>query len=199
MPDDGTDLEPTDPAEPPVRKNRGGRPSKLTPEVFNAVMQALRAGNYQEVAARYAGVAESTYWAWLDRGRKERERIEDDVPPDPNEALYVDFLDEVEQARASAEVRMVGLIAQAAKNTWQAAAWYLERSKPNQWGRRDRHEITGRDGQPVIVEHHTKVEVSIDRAAAILAALDESGVLEVEGEDVEFAEGGPPALESGST
>lgn len=195
MPDE---LEPTDPGRP-VRKNRGGRPSKLTEEVFNAVMQALRAGNYQEVAARYAGISESTYWSWLERGKRERERIEDGIEPNSTETIYREFLEEVEQARAAAEVRMVGLIATAAKDTWQAAAWYLERSKPNQWGRRDRHEITGRDGAPVVIEHHTKVEVSIDRAAAILAALDESGVLEVEGEDVDVVEGGPPALESGPT
>jgi hypothetical protein len=49
---------------------------------------------------------------------------------------------------AEAEMRDVALIAQAAKENWQAAAWRLERKYPARWGR-TQHEVTGKDGKPV--------------------------------------------------
>ena len=45
------------------------RPSKLTPETQNRIVQAARAGNYREAAARSAGIAPSTLYDWLSRGR----------------------------------------------------------------------------------------------------------------------------------
>jgi hypothetical protein len=50
---------------------------------------------------------------------------------------------------AEAEMRDVALIAQAAKENWQAAAWRLERKYPARWGRKTQHEVTGKDGKPV--------------------------------------------------
>lgn len=32
----------------------------------------------------------------------------------------------------------VGVIRHAARDTWQAAAWWLERRYPDEWGRKDR-------------------------------------------------------------
>jgi hypothetical protein len=36
--------------------------------------------------------------------------------------------------RATAEVRLVGLVAAEARHNWRAAAWILERSHPERWG-----------------------------------------------------------------
>ena len=43
-----------------TKKRRVGRPSKLTPEVRQKVLTALKAGNFREVAAGYAGIAPVT-------------------------------------------------------------------------------------------------------------------------------------------
>lgn len=159
----------------------GGRRTKLSQEISDQICTALRAGNYQEIAARFAGVSESSYWRWLDRGRTERTRIEKDGgEPVAKEFVYYQFACDVDRARAASEVRYVGLIANAAAETWQAAAWWLERSAPAKWGRRDMHEITGPDNSPLVINHKVTMEVDIDRAAAILAALDESGILDAE-------------------
>lgn len=119
-----------------------GRPSKLTPEVQDKVVQAILAGNYQDTAAQYAGIGTTTFYRWMEKG------AEDDAPQ-----MYRDFREAVESANATAEVRDVALITQAAQSgTWQAAAWKLERKFPQRWGRFQRTEITGRDGGPIEVD-----------------------------------------------
>jgi hypothetical protein len=106
-----------------------GRPTKLCPEVRDKIVQAIRAGNYIETAAAYAGIAKDTLYAWLRRGAA------------GTEPEYSEFAAAVEQALASAETRDVALIGQAAEKEWQAAAWRLERKFPDRWGRKYRHEL----------------------------------------------------------
>ena len=50
---------------------------------------------------------------------------------------------------AEAQNRNVVLIQKAAQTNWQASAWYLERSDPTNWGKRERHEVSGPDGKPI--------------------------------------------------
>jgi len=104
------------------------RPTKLTADVEEKVVRAIRAGNYPEVAARHAGVHPSTYYRWMERGGLGGDAVEDDP--------YRHFCAEVERAIADAEAAEVGLIVQAARGgTWQAAAWLLEHRFPERWGR----------------------------------------------------------------
>jgi transposase-like protein len=129
------------------------RRSKLTPETQQAIINALNSGNWLETAAHYAGIASATLYNWLDRGRIERERIDADEEPYESESAYVEFLEAVEKARSQAQVRAVGLIQKAAiDGTWQAAAWFLERSDPQRWGRYGRVEVTGANGGAVAVD-----------------------------------------------
>jgi transposase len=106
-----------------------GRPPKLNAERQERILQALRAGNYVEVAARYGGIGYSTMRTWIERGEKE------------TDGPYRDFMEAVEKARAEAEVGMVAVVKNAARTQWQAAAWWLERSFPARWGRRDRTDV----------------------------------------------------------
>ena len=124
-----------------------GRPTKLTPEVQDKIVNALRAGNYQETAAKYAGISDKTFYEWMRRGESD----------DPKEAIFVEFRQAVEKAKSDAEVRDVALIDKAASDgTWQAAAWKLERKYPHRWGRVNRTEISGPEGQPIKVETDIK-------------------------------------------
>lgn len=130
-----------------------GRPTKLTPEIQERIIQALSAGNYQDTAARFAGIDPSTFYRWMDDGAK------DDADP-----LFKEFREAVEKARAQAEVRSVALIQNAANGgTWQAAAWWLERSHPQKWGRQQRimQEISGPAGGPIQIEDPRSVLLSL--------------------------------------
>ena len=132
------------------------RPTKLTKEVQERILQAVSAGNYLDTAAQYAGIDASTMRRWVVKGEAPN-------APEP----YRSFCTALKSARATAEVRSVALIQSAATNgTWQAAAWYLERSYPDRWGR-TRVEVTGgSDADPPI-----RVEVSAEALEAKLRSL----------------------------
>jgi hypothetical protein len=131
-----------------------GRPSKLTASVQDLIIRAIQSGNWLETASAYAGVDASTVRRWMAKGDAE-----------DAEEPYRSFCAAVKKARAEAEIRAVALIQKAAQDgTWQASAWYLERSHPDRWGRK-RLEITGADSQPV------RVEVDVDSLDAKLKAL----------------------------
>lgn len=147
----------------PTPKRRG-RPTGLTPEVQDRIVQALEAGNYKETAAAYAGIGVSTLYRWLEWG----------ADPD-GQPIYQEFREAVQSAISRAEVRNVALIQKAAQDgTWQAAAWFLERSAPARWGRWQRVEITGEDGGPVQIEHRStlaeKLEAMRQRSRVIIEA-----------------------------
>jgi hypothetical protein len=130
------------------------RPTKLTKEVQDRILQAVQAGNYLDTAAQFAGIDPSTMRRWVIKGEA----------PDAPDA-YREFCVAIKGARASAEVRSVALIQNAASNgTWQAAAWYLERSYPDRWGR-TRIEVTGADNTAI------RVEVDADSLEAKVRAL----------------------------
>ena len=135
-------------------RTRGKKPI-LTPKIQKTIIDAILGGNYMETAAEYAGIHKSTLFDWLAKGRDAQ-----DGHNIPNGPLYADFADAITRARAQVEVRMVGLVQKAAIDNWQAATWYLERTRPRTYGRLDRQEITGAEGQPLAVS------VADQRAAA---------------------------------
>tara|TARA_Y100000114_G_scaffold147662_1_gene159714 strand:+ start:1651 stop:2037 length:387 start_codon:yes stop_codon:yes gene_type:complete len=112
------------------------RRTKLTPDTKEDVVKALRAGNSRRDSALYAGISEQTFYSWMKRGRD-------------GEPLYAEFLEAVEKAEAQSVVRNVAIIQRAAEDTWQAAAWWLERKRPDDWGRRQRMDIGTSQEQPM--------------------------------------------------
>jgi hypothetical protein len=98
-----------------------GRPSILTPDVQRRLCEAVAAGNTRHDAAEYAGIGESTLRAWLANGKRQRR------------GKFRALLTAVKKAEADAVVRNVAIIQKAASKTWQAAAWWLERKRANDW------------------------------------------------------------------
>jgi hypothetical protein len=147
---------------------KGRRPAELdSPKVTNLIA-ALRAGNYFEHACAYAGLAPSTAYRWLERGRKEQQSQADGNKPDPTESHYLELCESIEKARADAIVGNVAIIQTAAKNgTWQAAAWWLERTMPNQYGRQIKAEVTQ-------IDRTTDADADIARIIEFLDQVDKS-------------------------
>jgi hypothetical protein len=94
--------------------------------------------------------------------------------------LCVELVDGVEKARARAEMQSVALIRKAAEKNWQAAAWYLERRNYQEWGRKDKVEVSGPQGGPIpiaaVVAHlsqtvQTLTDEQLEGAAKIVESM----------------------------
>ncbi len=137
------------------------RPTKLTPETVSALCEALRAGAYLETASRAAGVAPSTLHGWLRRGKiaEEREELQADEVP------FLELVEAVKKAQAVAELEALRVIREAAeRGSWQAAAWFLERSNPAGWSRAVRPTIPDE-------QNWEKVNTSTDARETLMAKL----------------------------
>ena len=147
---------------PPVVKRGRGRPTKLTPELIERIRLGMSSGAYIETASAQAGINPDTLRDWLRKGAAGKS------------ALHRQFSATIEKAEAEAEMRalatiqefgrgmMVDVVTTTVKGTgpnaitetkterrpvreWTAAAWYLERRRPQRWGRRV-VELQGKDG-----------------------------------------------------
>ena len=88
----------------------------------------IRAGNYIEAAAAYAGITKHAIYDWMKRGEREKQRLaKPGARPRKEEAPFVAFSDAIQKAQAEAEIREVNTIVRASAESWQAAAWRLER------------------------------------------------------------------------
>jgi len=124
------------------------RKSKLTKELIEQAYKLVAAGNYHKDVYPILGVDESTWYRWLSDGEKAKSGIKKE------------FSETIKKAEKVAIARNVGVIQQAAKEgNWQAAAWWLERKYFEDWGRKDKVDLSAdKDGFKVIVEYVDKEE-----------------------------------------
>lgn len=124
------------------------RRSKMTDARVASLLNALRVGNTRRAACAHADISPDTFYRWKATDRT--------------------FSDAVEKAEGEAEGRYLMHVAQAAQSgTWQAAAWWLERRRNEQFGQRQRVDLS--------VEVHAEVErIARDRGLdpdAVMAEL----------------------------
>ena len=107
------------------------RPSKQT-HALPAILAALQAGSTRTAAAQASGVHPTTLQI---SARSETVRVQ------------------LERAESEAEMRCVKTITLAMRRgSWQAAAWWLERRRAQDWGKIDRLEVTIRKQAAALAE-----------------------------------------------
>lgn len=155
FPDEG--LEPSDEAADKARrspatrpKGRRGRPRgsvSLTPEIQERLLELIRGGTYDYIAAEAVGISERTFREWIQRGDGEH-------PTRPPTRKLRAFAREVR--RAKAEVRAAAEIRVFRDN---ASRWlsYQARTKP------------GREGWT----HPPETQVAAEGAARLEALISE--------------------------
>ena len=117
-----------------------GRPSKFTADRRAAILENLETGVSREVASHAAGVDPETLRRWIRKGEE------------ATKGLYRQFVIDIGKAEATAVVDMVQVIHDASqRGDWRAAAWWLERRRPADWGRRQAIEQIG--DTKVLVEY----------------------------------------------
>ena len=168
---------------------RRGRPTALTPDVHATIVLALHAGNFVETAASLAGVSVASVYDWKNRGDLARRQLDREGQIPDTEVRFLDFAEAVDHARASAEDEIVSALRSTALGgtvkresrdpetgettsieyalpNVAAQTFFLERSAPTRWGRRN-VEVTGPDGGPI------DLDVKVSARETVLAALGE--------------------------
>ncbi len=92
-----------------------GRPTKFDDSRRRAIIAAVEAGATRKVAAAAAGVSESSLYTWLSE--------------------FPEFSERVTRADVDCEMRMIEQACGPAAGP-QGARWWLERRRPEEWGRR---------------------------------------------------------------
>ena len=110
------------------QRTRKGRPTKLTRNVHEAIVESVRNGNYIETAARAAGIHPDTLRNWRARGEEGGRR----------NAPFIEFFGALTRAEAEAEERAVKALGDAFADDWRAASEYLRRRHPDRWSTQDR-------------------------------------------------------------
>lgn len=116
--------------------NINGRELRLTPRVRDIIIESVRNGNFMSTSAELAGVSLTRFWEWMKEGK---DKIEGHgrYYADGKDLLYMLFYMDVRQAQAEAEATAVDAIVEAGRESWQAWAWWLERTRPDKFGKRE--------------------------------------------------------------
>jgi len=95
--------------------------AKYCPEIVAKIASIVAQGNFATVASAACGIAECTYYAWLN---------------DPDKP---EFSQAIKEAEAQAEMDAVSII----KNdeSWQSKAWLLERKFKTRWAKTENQNI----------------------------------------------------------
>ena len=101
--------------------------TKYNDEIVDNLIKYIEAGNYIETACDAVGISKQTFYRWQEEKS--------------------DFSDAIKKAESKAITRNLLLIQNAAKKSWQAAAWFLERKDYERWGRKEL--IGGIDNKPI--------------------------------------------------
>lgn len=123
-----------------VEKNKGGRPTKLTPELIHQMGKYFEEGNHPECVSGLVSITKQTFYNWMETGEADFETGKD--------TIYARFFDCIKVAIGASERSAVKQMKAGGKD-WIGAAEFLSRRFPERWRRNIA--ITGGDGGPLKV------------------------------------------------
>lgn len=116
-------------------KNPVGRPSEFDDKTIESIIGNIRMGVPIKTSAIVAGISESAFHKWMQRGGDEQYRINRGEKPIPTEGQYLQFFQSVMRAKEEAKALHVGVITREAKDgDWRASAWWLSRQYRDEFG-----------------------------------------------------------------
>lgn len=139
-----------------------GQGSKYNAETHKTIVDAIRKGSSKSDAFLLAGISKDVGFDWLRYGRQR-----------PNDyPHYVKLGRDIDEAQAQVRAEMIERVQVAAKGdekNWTAAAWYLERTAPEEYGKREQVRIEG--GETPLVQLNQVILVDGEARAASRALL----------------------------
>lgn len=144
-----------------------GNPHKYNDQVHETIVEAIAGGNSKTTAFKLAGLYEGTGFDWVTMGKRDPEKYPE----------YVQLAKDIEEAEARFEASRVAIVKTAADTgTWQAAAWWLERRKPDEWSRHDRQRTDNGERPTLQLNQVILIDASAREASrALLRAVTSGG------------------------
>ena len=136
--------------------------SKLTETTQATIRAALEAGNTRAAAALAAGITSETLRLWMRKGEKQKT------------GRHKTLARTVEQAEAQAETEAVAEIRAAwQRGEWRAAAWWLERRRPETYReQKDQASIAAAEETIIRIIYEAEVAQGRKIFSSAYAALD---------------------------
>lgn len=149
------------PVEPPKLR---GRPSLLTEDLQAMLLSGIEEGLPLKQAAMLAGICYETLNRWRKKGESES------APPE-----FRHFCQALQRSEAVAMQRLVSQVSKAGNTDWRAAAWILERRHPDEFGKAEKIEHTGKGGNSLITPIDCEVIRRIKKQEGIKEMLGKLG------------------------
>ena len=111
----------------------------LTSELQETMVKLLEDGVQVKHACEYVRISEGCYYNWFKRGEKE------------GKGIYYEFMKSCSEARAKSARHAIVMIRKATLKDWRAAAWFLERAFPKQWGPQDSKLLIDNSDKPKLI------------------------------------------------
>lgn len=102
---------------------------KLTDQLCDEICNDIKAGVPIKHASIAHGISESTFYNWFDKGKEAKS------------GKFRKFYDKIQEAKSVAITLRARRIYKAGETSWQADAWWLERVDPDNFGRKDTHQV----------------------------------------------------------
>ena len=102
---------------------------KLTDQLCDDICNDIKAGVPIKHAAIAHGISKSTFYDWYSKGENAKS------------GKFKKFYDKVEEAKSVAVTLRARRIYKAGEMSWQADAWWLERVDPDNFGKKDFHDV----------------------------------------------------------
>jgi hypothetical protein len=157
-----------------LKRRTAGRPTVLTDEVWDSLVETVSKGNYVSVACRAAGICDNTYRNWLSAAKDFEQYIDDNniniesisnitvdeaesiIPDDlKDKYVYWRLFQDLKTAQAKSIVHRHNLVVaagEAGPQFWMAPMTSLERTNPEMYGKRDAIDINVKEGQEFLKE-----------------------------------------------
>lgn len=120
------------------KKGKAGRPTKYNDETILIIYKALREGMSRRDACIAAGISEDTFANWL----RDKSYFSENI---------------VKKAEYELKHRNIQIIQKAARVTWQAAAWWLERKHKDEFSLKTETELSGGlDNTNIVIKDEIK-------------------------------------------
>lgn len=113
------------------------RKTILTPELIEGITKKITEGMYVTDACATFGIGKDSWYDWMKKAKREP-----DIYP-----LCVRFSESIMKAQADCKAYFIEKLKNASVVEWKAAAWYLERRFPKEYGKREQLDISGVDAE----------------------------------------------------